>query len=92
MAELNDYLYALHVKERNAVIRERIAEANEKRQEQKKKLIPTNDAGSGKTDQWADETLARFSELRRLTSKPWLRCSDIQSDTRKTYVDFGLEK
>ena len=93
VAELNDYLYALHVKERNAVIRERISEANEKRQEQKKKLLPTNDAGSGKTDQWADETLARFSGAKKADIEAVAKMArDIQNDTRKTYVDFGLEK
>ena len=40
LATLNDYLYTLHAKERNRVIKERIEAENEERAKKKKKLLP----------------------------------------------------
>jgi hypothetical protein len=92
LEDLNDYLYAKHVVERNAVIKERIEEENEKRAKQKKKLLPVTESGSGKSNAWAEETLGRFDQakLRDLEDIETLT-REIQDNTRDTYVEFGLE-
>lgn len=92
LEDLNDYLYAKHVVERNAVIKERIEAENEKRAEQKKKLLPVTESGSGKSNAWAQETLGRFDQvkLRDLEDLEAMTRA-IQDNTRETYVEFGLE-
>ena len=90
---LNDYLYALHAKERNRVIKERIEAENEKRAEQKKKLVPLTDAGSGMTDADADAILNNIKPSQKKgLDKIEKIIRDIQEDTRGTMVEFGLEK
>lgn len=92
LSEINDYLYALHVPERNRVIKQRIEEENEERAKQKKKLKPVNEAGSGKTNKWAQETLEGFKGPKRAAlEKIAKKVKDIQDNTRSTMVDFGLE-
>lgn len=92
LSEINDYLYALHVPERNRVIKQRIEEENEERAKQKKKLKPVSEAGSGKTNQWAEETLASFSGSKKAAlEKIAKKVRDIQDNTRSTMVGFGLE-
>ena len=92
LSEINDYLYALHVPERNRVIKQRIEEENEERAKQKKKLKPVSEAGSGKTNQWAEETLASFSGSKNAAlEKIAKKVRDIQDNTRSTMVGFGLE-
>ena len=49
--DLDQYMYALHVKERNAVIRERTEGKNQ--------------AGSGQTDEWAEKTIAAIDPAKR---------------------------
>ena len=90
---LNDYLYALHAKERNRVIKERIEADNEKRAEQKKKLLPVTDSGSGMSDADADAILSRIKPSQKKgLDKIEKMVRDIQNDTRETMVEFGLEK
>ena len=89
---LNEYLYALHARERNQLIRDRIAEENERRAKNKKKLLPLNDAGSGMTDERADEIINSIqpSEAKALQQLE-AEIRKIQQDTRDTMVEFGLE-
>lgn len=89
---LNEYLYALHARERNQLIRDRIAEENERRAKNKKKLLPLNDAGSGMTDERADEIINSI-QPRETKALQQLEAEirKIQQDTRDTMVEFGLE-
>ena len=92
LATLNDYLYALHAKERNRVIKERIEAENEERAKKKKKLLPVTDSGSGMTDSDADAILNRVKPSQRKgLDKIEKMVRDIQNDTRGTMVEFGLE-
>ena len=76
--QLDEYLYALHAKERNAVIRERTEGAN--------------DMGSGKTDDWADGILNDMSsERREQLDAVTAIAREIQQDTRDSMVELGLE-
>tara|TARA_R110002096_G_scaffold2864_2_gene14567 strand:- start:377 stop:8917 length:8541 start_codon:yes stop_codon:yes gene_type:complete len=76
--QLDEYLYALHAKERNAVIRERSEGGNE--------------AGSGKTDEWADGILNELSNKRRAQLDAVASIArEIQQDTRNSMVELGLE-
>ena len=89
---LNDYLYALHAKERNRVIKERIEAENEDRSKKKKKLLPLTDSGSGMSDADADAILNRIKPSQKKgLDKIEKMVRDIQNDTRSTMVDFGLE-
>ena len=89
---VNDYLYALHARERNRVIKERIEAENEKRAEQKKKLLPLTDAGSGMTDADADAILNNIKPSQKKgLDKIEEIVREIQQDTRDTMVNFGLE-
>ena len=76
--QIDEYLYALHAKERNAVIRERTEGAN--------------DAGSGKTDAWADGILNGLSKDQRASLEAVSSLvREIQQDTRNSMVELGLE-
>jgi hypothetical protein len=89
---LNDYLYALHAKERNRVIKERIEADNEQRAKQKKKLKPVTERGSGMSNEDADAILNAIkpSQKRGLEKLEKL-VRDIQADTKDTMIKFGLE-
>lgn len=89
---LNDYLYALHAKERNRVIKERIEADNEQRAKQKKKLKPVTEKGSGMSNEDADAILnaVKPSQKRGLEKLEKL-VRDIQADTKDTMIKFGLE-
>jgi hypothetical protein len=76
--ELDEYLYALHAKERNAVILERSGGENEE--------------GSGKSNEWADGVLNGLSEPRRAKlEEATALVREIQQDTRDSMVGLGLE-
>ena len=75
--EVSDYIYALHAKERNALIRER-SEGEEKE-------------GSGMSDQRADEIIASFQNKKEDVAEIVAMIREIQQDTRDTMVKFGLE-
>ena len=73
--ELSEYLYALHAKERNALIKERDGVEN----------------GSGMSDADADAILNRLSEERKAQlEKPAKIVRDVLKNTRDTYVALGL--
>ena len=73
--ELSEYLYALHAKERNALIKERDGGEN----------------GSGMSDADADAILNRLSEERKAQlEKPAKIVRDVLKNTRDTYVALGL--
>ena len=92
LATLNDYLYALHAKERNRVIKERIEAENEERAKKKKKQLPVTDSGSGMTDADADAILNRVKPSQKKgLDKIEKMVREIQNDTRETMVEFGLE-
>ena len=89
---LNDYLYALHAKERNRVIKERIEAENEERAKQKKKLKPVTEKGSGMSNEDADAILNSIKPSQRKgLEKLEKLVRDIQADTKKTMIEFGLE-
>ena len=73
--ELSDYLYALHAKERNALIFERTEGAVEN--------------GSGMTDAEADAIIKAANKAAMNPIVKMIR--EIQKDTRETMVKFGLE-
>ena len=76
--ELDEYLYALHAKERNAVILERSGGENEE--------------GSGKSNEWADGVLNSLSEPQRAKFEEIAGLvREIQQDTRDSMVGLGLE-
>ena len=78
IAEVDEYMYALHAKERNAVISERTDGENEE--------------GSGKSDAWADETLLRISSDKKAKlERVAATVRDVQQMTRNTMVELGLE-
>jgi hypothetical protein len=73
--ELSEYLYALHAKERNAVILERTGEQN----------------GSGMSDADADAILNKLSpEKKAQLEKSAAIVRDILKNTRDTYIALGL--
>jgi len=72
--EVSDYLYALHVPERNRVVQERNGTKN----------------GSGQTNEQAERTLERLAPKREALERVEKIVRDIQQDTRKTFVDLGL--
>ncbi len=76
--QLDDYMYNLHAKERNAVIRERTE--------------GKNDSGSGKTDKQVDDYFLSLtdSQKEKLESAAEL-VRVIQQDTRDAMVELGLE-
>ena len=73
--ELSDYLYALHAKERNALIFERTEGAVEN--------------GSGMTNAEADAIIKAANKAAMNPIVKMIR--EIQKDTRETMVKFGLE-
>ena len=75
--EISDYIYALHAKERNALIDER-TEGEEK-------------DGSGMSNARADEIIASFQNKQQDVKDIISLIRDIQQDTRDTMVKFGLE-
>ena len=78
IAEVDEYMYALHAKERNAVISERTDGENEE--------------GSGKSDAWADETLLRIStDKKAKLERVAATVRNVQQMTRNTMVELGLE-
>ena len=76
--QLDDYMYNLHAKERNAVIRERTE--------------GKNDSGSGRTDKQVDNYFLSItdSQKEKLESAAEL-VRVIQQDTRDAMVELGLE-
>ena len=73
---LNDFLYARHAAERNAMLKERDNVEN----------------GSGMTDQEAADVLASFSEEQRAALEKAAAIADeISQDTRDAMREFGLE-
>ena len=90
--EINNYIYALHAKERNQVIKERIEAENEDRAKKKKKLVPVTEKGSGMSNERADEIInsAKPSQKKALDKLEGM-IREIQDDTRSTMVEFGLE-
>ena len=78
IAEVDEYMYALHAKERNAVISERTDGENEE--------------GSGKSDAWADKTLLRIStDKKAKLERVAATVRSVQQMTRNTMVELGLE-
>jgi hypothetical protein len=76
--DLEAYMYALHVKERNAVISNRTEGKNK--------------SGSGKTDAWAEQTLSEISpEKRQQLEESAQVVREILEDTRNAMVELGLE-
>ena len=74
--EVSDYMYALHAKERNALILERDGVEN----------------GSGMTDAEVDAILAELNPSKKADLDKVLEIvRNIQQDTRDTMVRFGLE-
>ncbi len=73
--DVSDFLYALHVNERNRVIEERNGTKN----------------GSGQTNQQAEQTLSRLAPKRQALDKVERLVRDIQDSTRKAYVESGSE-
>ena len=74
--EISDYMYALHAKERNALILERDGVEN----------------GSGMTDAEVDAILAELNPSKKADLDKVLEIvRNIQQDTRDTMVRFGLE-
>lgn len=76
--QVSEYIYAKHAKERNAVILERSNGMNE--------------SGSGMSNKRADEVLSSYKgkdkeAMESIASKVY----EITADTRKTYVENGLE-
>ena len=73
---LNDFLYARHAAERNAMLKER----------------DKVDNGSGMTDKEAADVLASFSEEQRAALEKAAAIADeISQDTRDAMREFGLE-
>ncbi|RME58076.1 hypothetical protein D6779_07250, partial [Candidatus Parcubacteria bacterium] len=78
LTQLEDYMYALHAPERNAVIR---------------KIDPNNDAGSGITDDEARQILDSFTpEERRALDKAAGHIRRMLDDSLKKALDSGLIK
>ena len=76
--DLDEYMYNLHVEERNAVISERTEGKNQN--------------GSGKTNEQAAEYFANLSEDKRGKLEDIAKTVRlIQQDTRDTMVNLGLE-
>ena len=76
--DLDQYMYALHVKERNAVIRDRTEGKNQD--------------GSGKTDEWAEKTIAAIDPAKREKLEQSAQIvRDILQDTRDSMIQLGLE-
>ena len=73
--EVNDFLYALHVDERNRVIFERNGK---------------ND-GSGKSSEWALRPWSVWPPRESPWNLLLRLIREIQDDTRKTYVETGAE-
>lgn len=73
--DVNDYMMARHVKERNAYILARFEKEN----------------GSGRTDDWADETLNRLEDQKESLDKAAAILDQVMEDTRQTMIRFGLE-
>ena len=74
--QLSDYMYALHAKERNALILERDGKED----------------GSGMTDSEADAILDGLDPSTKANLDGILKIvRDVQKDTRKAMVKFGLE-
>jgi len=73
--DVSDFLYALHVPERNRVIEERNKTKN----------------GSGQTNEQAQKTLSRLSPKRQALNKVEKLIRQIQDDTRKAYVESSSE-
>lgn len=73
--DLNAYMMALHVKERNAYILDKYEVGD----------------GSGKSDEWADETLAYYAERKYALEEAANHVRDLLQDTRERMVEFGLE-
>ena len=90
--QVSEYMYALHAPERNALIKERMEEANEKAQAQKKKTRTVREDGSGMTNQRAQQILDSFSPQQTESLEQIAELiREIQQDTRDTMVNFGLE-
>ena len=76
--ELDEYMYALHAKERNAVIRERTEGKNQ--------------MGSGMSDIDAQKILdGKSEEKRRQLEEAASIVREIMQNTRDTMVELGLE-
>ena len=76
--EVEQYLYALHVKERNAVILER--------------SLGEDTEGSGISDERSDEILNSISDKTKEKLDPIVKkIREVQQNTRDTMVEFGLE-
>ena len=76
--EVEQYLYALHVKERNAVILER--------------SLGEDTEGSGISDERSDEILNSISDETKEKLDPIVKkIREVQQNTRDTMVEFGLE-
>lgn len=78
VSDVDEYMYALHAKERNAVISERTEGENTE--------------GSGKSDEWADGILNSLSDEKKAKlEKVASTVREIQQDTRDKMVELGLE-
>jgi len=76
--DLDQYMYALHVKERNAVIRDRTEGKNEN--------------GSGKTDEWAEKVIADMDPAKKQKLEQSAQIvRGVLQDTRNMMVELGLE-
>ena len=76
--EVSDYLYALHAKERNALIEERTEGKNKE--------------GSGWSNEKADGVIDSFGGPKREALDSVVKkVRELQQDTRDTMVKFGLE-
>ena len=81
MDEVSDYLYARHTREANAAMKEKDGDRTE------------NEALSGRTNEWADKTLADFKAAGKMDAlKEIAQVTDgIIERTRKLLVRTGLE-
>ncbi len=78
VGEVEKYLYALHAKERNAVILER--------------SVGEDAEGSGISDERSDEILNSISDKTKEKLDPIVKkIREVQQNTRDTMVEFGLE-
>jgi DNA-binding transcriptional MerR regulator len=78
VSDVDEYMYALHAKERNAVISERTEGENTE--------------GSGKSDEWADGILNSLSDEKKAKlEKVASTVREIQQNTRDKMVELGLE-
>ena len=78
VSDVDEYMYALHAKERNAVISER--------------TDGENTEGSGKSDEWADGILNSLSDEKKARlEKVASTVREVQQDTRNKMVELGLE-